>query len=213
MDACLNVLYDPKIFLPSAALIIVVLALWAQLSARGQNGGSFTLYLGFVWIYLAIFFALLAFGLHVLEFKRCAVGFFGLSFLMTIVHVLFSTLRKLLILIMHPPRRRFVQETALSVGTNYQKWLLFWAMVGAVAGLALVSFWAVGICGCCGFWVGVGLVLLASLIVLIMILKDFRCCVKLRWECWKIRHWCIRRIQKCREKRDEERRLTKHPHP
>lgn len=103
MDGCLNVLYQSQIFLTSTALIVVILALWAQLTARGQDKVEFTVELGFAWIYLAIFFALLAFGLHVLEFKRCAIGFFGLSFLMAIVHVLFSALRTILWICMHRP--------------------------------------------------------------------------------------------------------------
>ncbi len=171
MAFCMNVLKDPVIFLPSTALIAIILLVWAQLSAGGKERKSFTLYLGFAWIHWAIFFSLLAFGLHVFKSYEYAIGFLGLAFLMAIAHVLFSALRILLPLKRYRPAEACIQdEDLVQVDSRCKKWSLLLAMAFATAGLSFMSFYMVGLLGRCFLWAGIGLVFLVSIEVLILII-------------------------------------------
>jgi hypothetical protein len=174
----MNVLYRPEIFLPSTALIVVILLVWAQLTKWGQDRGEFTLYLGFFWIYLAIFFALIAFGLHVLECKRYAIGFLGLAFLMAVVHVFYSTLRILLLLKRYTPGALVEEKALVQADSRCKKWSLLLAMAVAVVGLALVSFSLAYRCLLTFWWtwllIGGIFVAITTVYILLIIIKSNR---------------------------------------
>ena len=191
MDTCMNVLYRSDIFLPSTALIVVILLVWAQLQASGARVGSnkadedkFTLHLGSAWIYLAILFALVAFALvAVQELYKCAIGFLGLSFLMMAASVGLAFVRTLLKLIFNLPGDESLYNLLFNEGKGRGKWLQISAMLIAVLGalgLSFVSFSVAGVLGSPCSWsniflrAGVVLFLVAGVSACVIMFKGAR---------------------------------------
>ena len=97
MGNCLNILNEPTVFVSTAALIVIVLLVWAQLQAGGRTSdqdkraGNINWVCGFAWTYLAILFALIAVAIFVYD-KTCQLskGFLMLAFLMTCINISIS---------------------------------------------------------------------------------------------------------------------------
>ncbi len=141
MGTCLNVLNDPEHFLLAATLIALVLLVRTQLYASGRGrrqDENINGVMGLVWIYSALFFALVAVAL--LFFKvNCAKGFLILSFLMTLGDILIS----LLLIAVKTFKGLSLGESLTGVCINepFRKklpWILFWVFL--LAGLVFISF-------------------------------------------------------------------------
>jgi len=141
---CLNILRESVIFLPSTALIVIILLVWAQLQAGTPRFSgnklaedkryTFTLLLGSAFIYVAILSALVAFALHVFRREDCAIGFFGLAFLIAVSHIFIAIVRTF-IMIKNPKYKGVEAEP----GSCKRKKLWIATSIG-VAGLGILSF-------------------------------------------------------------------------
>lgn len=165
----LNVLDNQQGFLLVATLIVIVLLVRAQLYARGEarkqdkdvNG-----VMGFVWIYLAILFALAAVAALFFNVTACAKGFLILSFLMTVVSILAALLKRGS-LIFIPRWKSLVGES-----TERKWWVLVW--LALLIGLGFISFHLAGCLGCCFLGAGEALVLSVFVVVTIFIICAIR---------------------------------------
>jgi len=200
MNVCMNVLYDSQAFLPSAALIVAILVMWAQWSARikpvkdseylcGKQKArkEATQVLGLMWILVAILFALAAFALHVLGYKEFANAFLSWSVLMTFVSVLLSLVIKLWQYI----KEKAEGESLIGELKGHRKCLVSFATILAIVGLGLLSFSAALMFGSPlnpWFWVGVGLVVIAAIFVIVLIRERLWTCIRwVRWVLWEKR--------------------------
>ncbi len=173
MDKCLNILDRPEVFIPVAALIVIVLLVWAQLSARGKTEDLYkdvNLVLGFVWTYFAIFIALIAVAVFILTngsldgINPWPKFLLVLSFLMTMANVIVSfglTLYRLLgkDSFIRSPTEGLNEEEKHSVKRDFT---IYW--ISVLVGLVLVSLSVVRVVGAvdlskCFLWVGIGLCL------------------------------------------------------
>jgi len=186
---CLNLLGEPEVFIPAATLLALVLLVWAQLYA---SGGSETKnvhwVMGLFWTYLAMFFALAA--VAALFFRdNWAKGFLILSFFMTVVNILVALLKSGS-LIFIPSGKSLVGRSA-----ENKYWVLAW--LALLFGLGFISFSVAdkfGGLSSCWFRLGVVLAGATILFVVWMILKNFCCCIRLRWEFRS--HWCKNKKKK-----------------
>jgi hypothetical protein len=107
---CLNLLDKAEVFIPTAALLALVLLVWTQLQVWGQEREgerqeregerqeregerrerNFNPICGRAWAYLAILFALTAVALFICNISAYDKGFLVLAFLMTVVIILIT---------------------------------------------------------------------------------------------------------------------------
>ena len=101
MNICMNILKEPEIFIPAAALLVAILIFWTQLWLRwGESAGAnkFNIALGFVWTIIAIMYALVAIIWAVtreIEIDNVAIGLFFAALLMGVFNVFIEVVSSL----------------------------------------------------------------------------------------------------------------------
>jgi hypothetical protein len=88
---CFNLLGQPEVFIPTAALLALVLLVWVQLHVHGkekEEERDVNWFCGVAWAYLAILSALTAVALFICEISTCARGFLILAFFMTGINII-----------------------------------------------------------------------------------------------------------------------------
>jgi hypothetical protein len=164
MDACLNLLNRPEVFIPTAALLALVLLVWVQLHIHGKGPRSVNWICGVAWAYLAILSALTAVALFIHNpTSTCAKGFLILAFFMTginIITLFVLNVADLLWGLSRMPNKSLFGESAKS-----KCWGLAW--LATFFGLLLVSLSLVDICPC--LWTGIALVLSAVLAIFVIV--------------------------------------------
>ena len=211
MDGCLNSLEKDVVFIPIAALLALVLLVWVQLHVHGKVPGSVNWVCGVSWAYLAILFALIAVALFICNpTSTCAKGFLILAFFMTGMNVAFLFGQNIVRLFGDLSEESFGQSLFGECGRS-KWWILFWAFL--LIGLGFVSFYVVGLLGCCFLWAGMALVSSAVLTAIVVIgcriwreyiwpkLKDIcsKCC-----PCTCVRSLRAWLREKCCEKKTKE---------
>jgi hypothetical protein len=216
MNRCLNLLEKPEVFLPAAALLALVLLVWAQLSVpreRKDLDRDFNLVCGFVWTYLAILFALVAVAIFINDKTNdYAKGFLILSFFMAVTNLLIGIVTTFIKLLLNIKRGRNMSGSLTKLRGQCVKifWLvIFWCFL--LIGLGFISFspslLRVRFCWSWQFILGLSLVGVALLYALVGIFHGWRrLCARLRqvwrkvWGKWK--EW--------KEERDKRKRVRRH---
>jgi hypothetical protein len=164
---CLNILGEPQVFVAIAALIVIVLLVWAQLYTTGSKDPdkNINFWCGITWTNTAIFFVLIAVGLYVLlgRTNDWAKGFLALSFLMTVTDILIYIFISIFNILLGKP----ANEPLTKAGKNYWKrtpWIFGWVFWGF--GLGCVSFHIAGLIERLWFYIG-KFVLLALIVITI----------------------------------------------
>jgi hypothetical protein len=193
MDGCLNSLNDPVVFIPTAALLALVLMVLTQLHAGGR-ANNVNLVCGRAWIYLALLSALIAVAFFVHDnTSACAKGFLILSFFMTGIEIFI-----LFLLNIARFRSRFEhssgEEPPVESLLGECGWSRFCGLIwlAMLAGLLLISLSLVGIWFCrflqdtvvcwsvpCSWQFIIGLVLVSSAVLAVIVIV----CCRVWWEC------------------------------
>ena len=213
MGTCLNLLGEANVFIPTAALLALVLLVWVQLHVHGGGERDVNWFCGVAWAYLAILFALIAVAIFVHgNTSACAKGFLVLAFFMTVTNIVIVFVLKFARFRSRfehfsskKPHMKSCKESCEKPPVESLLGECGWSRLcgliwlATLAGLLLISFSLVGVwCRCC-LCIGIGLVFLVFIKVLIIVictncksLKKCRLCTCFRWVCWKICHCCIR---------------------
>jgi hypothetical protein len=191
MDACLNLLGQPVVFIPIAALLALILLVWAQLHMRGGGKRSVNWTCGVTWAFLALLSALIAVAIFVpSNTSDCAKGFLMLAFFMAVVNVVIIVVLEIADLFWDLSSRP--NHSLLAESAGNQCWAFVW--LALLFGLGFISFSVANELTCLLwnllFWIGVVLVFLVFLNVFIVVLcincKSFKKCRL----CKRIRkHW------------------------
>ena len=177
MNACLDGLENPTVFVSTAALIVIVLLVWAQLQAGGRTNDrnkrdrNVNYVCGFAWTYLAILFALIAVAIFVYD-KTCpwGKGFLILSFLMTCINIFISLAQSI---------ARIFKPSGECLGEKSSRekiWSVGW--LAGLVGLALISFSLAYRSEWCNvlfltlFWIGKVILIGAGICGVIKIIRD-----------------------------------------
>lgn len=209
MNLCMNVLYEPEVFLPSASLTVLILLVWAQLAQpiRPPNDGKYrkatelarsvaTQLLGFMWIFFAILLALASFAMYVVELKQLAIALLSWSVLMTFVHVLLSLLIRFCQFVFDIPQ----YKSQAGELTCCKKWLLFAFAFTFLIGLGLISFEVLGFLTPIYLWIGIHLLIIGSI-------GGVCVCVFSKWNhiLWHLGGRCIWRRRAMRQSNQTQR--------
>jgi len=172
---CLNLLNRPEVFIPTAALIVLVLLVWAQLYASGRASNqpkNFNWIAGLVWTYLAMLFALVAVALFVIGggAASCARGFLVLSFLVTIFNILIAIGLNIIKIVFKKPLDEPLTRAPINSGLWGEGWLLYWGFL--LIGLGFISFSPslLGVRFCWSWLFIIGLVLIGAAVVVGVVL-------------------------------------------
>ena len=163
--SCLNLLERPDVFIPTAALLALVLLVWVELhvlgggerNARvhvncgrggrnfnvhvhdGREGRNINWFCGVAWAYLGILSALTAVALFINNpTSACAKGFLILSFFMTGINIFILFLRNIAPLLWRGFSREPFRESLLGEFGRSRLCGLLW--LATLFGLVLISF-------------------------------------------------------------------------
>jgi hypothetical protein len=138
--SCLNSLNNPVVFIPTAALIVLVLLVWVSFRPGAKDSEpniNFTL--SNIWTYVAILFALVATAIFIFT-NTCswAKFFLILSFLMTLLNI-FIWFVTALIYAFITGGKQLTSVTQQSCWRQKWPWTAFWLI--ALDGLTILRNW------------------------------------------------------------------------
>jgi len=183
MGTCLNLLGETFVFIPTVALLALVLLNWLQFHLRGrEEGRNVNWVCGVSWAFLALLFALTAVALFICEMSTCAKGFLILAFFMTGINIAFIFGQNIVRLFGDLSEESFGQSLFGECGKS-KWWILFWVFL--LIGLGFISFSLVNKLCSPFLWAGVGLIVIVVLCACGLICRGFN----LRWFLWERRVW------------------------